>query len=53
MKQAGIMKKRKKYCSCGKEMKYHDENSDEPLEMDTDELEGSFWICSCGKIEEE
>jgi hypothetical protein len=37
-------------CSCGKSMKFHDENSEERIELDLDELDGSFWYCDCGKI---
>jgi hypothetical protein len=40
-----------KKCSCGKDMKFHDKDSDEPIEIDTDEIDGSFWYCSCGKFQ--
>jgi ribosomal protein L31 len=37
-------------CTCGKEMKFHSADSEEPLEIDVDEIEGSFYYCACGKI---
>jgi len=37
-------------CSCGKEMKLHEADSDEPIEMDIDEESGSFYYCECGKV---
>ena len=41
--------KRTKICHCGQQLKFHDENSDEPITMDIEETEGSFYWCpSCG-----
>ena len=38
-----------KTCHCGQKLKFHDGNSDEPITMDIEETEGSFWWCSsCG-----
>lgn len=39
-----------KLCTCGKKMTYHNKDSDDPLVMDIDEVDKSFWYCACGKI---
>ena len=46
---AGVVNIVNKICHCGQQLKFHDEDSDEPITMDIEETPGSFWWCpSCG-----